>query len=289
MLSAGLGILPPDPPLVRKNLSRGRLGYDYSSYCKSHDFGEEKFMSILEGITDHYRLFGLRGVAAISAYRLAGRPREIAGHPATVRHPVHVRLGTSDSSVYRTILLHGEYDFDLPFTPRTIVDAGANIGVASVYYAHKYPGARIIAVEAEASNYALLSRNVAPYSNIVAVHAALWNRNGEICLSEPDASTGTFGKWGFITHEGDGVHVRAIHMRALMADYSLDSIDLLKVDIEGAEKEVFENCDWIGNVRALVVELHDRFKPGCREAVESVTSDFSRSQRGEMTLYVRHK
>lgn len=71
-------------------------------------------------------------------------------------------------------------------------------------------------------------------------------------MSEPDPSTGLFGKCGFVTHEGDGVPVRAITMRTLMRETGIQTIDLLKVDIEGAEREVFETCDWIDCVRALV-------------------------------------
>jgi hypothetical protein len=67
----------------------------------------------------------------------------------------------------------------------------------------------------------------------------------------------------------------------------IESIDLLKVDIEGAEKEVFAACDWMDSVRCLMIELHDRFKPGCSEAVNAVVQGFSTSERGETTLYVR--
>ena len=63
--------------------------------------------------------------------------------------------------------MRGEYgSFDLPFTPKTIVDAGANIGMASIFYSHRYPAAKIIALEAEGSNFAALCKNVEPYQNI---------------------------------------------------------------------------------------------------------------------------
>jgi FkbM family methyltransferase len=245
-------------------------------------------MSILAGLTGYYDLFGVRGALAISSYRLIGRPKEITAWPAGIRAPIRLRVRTSDVSTYKDVLLREEYDFDLPFYPKTIVDAGANIGMASIYYAHKYPGAKIIAVEAEASNFSMLSKNTHSYPNILPLHAALWNRDGVISVNEPDPATGAFGKWGFVTQEGEGVEVRAITMRTLMAEMKISSVDLLKVDIEGAEKEVFESCDWMESVRALVIELHDRFKPGCSVAVNSVTREFSTSQRGEMTLYVRH-
>jgi FkbM family methyltransferase len=247
-------------------------------------------VSIREGLSAYYDAFGIRGVLAVSAHRLTGHPREITARPAGVKHPVHIRVRTTDASIYREILLCGEYgNFDLPFTPRTIVDAGANIGMASIYYAHRYPQARIISIEAEASNFDMLCRNAAAYPSITPIHVALWDRDGFINVREPDPATGAFGKWGFVTSEAPGIQVRAITMRTLMAERGIASIDLLKVDIEGAEKEVFESCDWMGHVRALVVELHDRFKPGCGAAVAAVTSGYSKSERGEMTFYLRAK
>jgi FkbM family methyltransferase len=241
-------------------------------------------MSILDGFRAYYSNFGIRGVLAISVYRLVGRPRELTVWPPGIENPVHIRVRTTDVSLYSSILLGDEYAFDLPFSPRIIVDVGANIGMTSIYFAHKYPEAKIFAIEAEASNFAVLSRNVQHYPKIIPIHAALWSRDGEISVSQPPLLPGA---WGFVTHEGPGIKVRAITMRTLMREMLIPSIDLLKVDIEGAEKEVFQDCDWITEIRCLMIELHDRFKPGCREAVDSVTKGFSRLERGETTLYMR--
>jgi FkbM family methyltransferase len=244
-------------------------------------------MSIRDNLRWYYGNFGLRGILAISGYRLCGRPREVTARAPGIRHPMHVRLRTTDASVYSEILRRGLYDFDLPFSPQIIVDAGANIGMASIYFANKYPKAKIIAIEAEASNFAVLARNVQPYSRITPVHAALWNRDGEICIGQPDSTTGAFGNWGFITQESQGTKVRAITMRTLMKETQIDSVDLLKMDIEGAEKEVFEACDWIGNVRCLMIELHDRYKSGCSAAVNAMCKGFSVLQRDDTTVYTR--
>jgi FkbM family methyltransferase len=175
----------------------------------------------------------------------------------------------------------------LPFTPEVIVDAGANIGMASIFFANRFPAAKIFAIEAEASNFELLTRNVRPYPKITPIHTALWNRDGQISVSEPDPSTGAAGKWGCVTHEGAGVKVAAITMRTLMRQLQIGSIDVLKVDIEGAEKEVFEACDWVQDIRCLMIELHDRFKPGCSEAVDSAMRGFSKREKGETTFYLR--
>lgn len=244
-------------------------------------------MSIREGLKAYYSIFGLGGVLAITTYRLIGTPKELKVHPSGIRNPVHIRIRTSDTSTYSDILLRGQYDFNLPFSPRTIVDAGANIGMSSIYFTHKYPEARIIAIEPEASNFELLARNVKPYSAITPIHAALWSQDGEINVSDPNPDTGPYGKWAFVTKEGPGIPVRAITMRTLMVEMGIRKVDLLKVDIEGAEIEVFGSCDWIQDIRCLVIELHDRFRFGCSETVNAVMRGFKKVQHGEMTYYFR--
>jgi len=245
-------------------------------------------MKILSGLTFYYGLYGLRGVLALSGYRLFGRPSEISAHPPDIQNPVRIRIKTTDELIYRAVLLQREYAFDLPFCPKTIIDAGANIGTTAIYFAHRYPGAKIIAIEAEASNFAVLSRNVRPYPAIVPVHAALWSRDGEISVCEPDPASRACGKWGFITHGGgSGPKVRAVTMHTLMREMRIQAIDLAKIDIEGAEQEVFEDTRWLNGTGCLMIELHDRFRPGCSEAVEPAMQGFARSQRGETTFYVR--
>lgn len=244
-------------------------------------------MDIHSGLSRYYGNFGIRGVLALCAYRLCGRPKEIRPRAPGIRHRVHVRMRTTDEDVYRDTLLLQQYGFELPFEPETILDAGANIGTASIYFAQRYPRARIIALEPEPSNFALLARNVAPYPTITPVRAALWNRDGEISLGHPTPSASAQQKWAFVTREGPGESVRAVTLPTLMREMHIRRIDVLKVDIEGAEKEVFESCDWMDAVRCMMIELHDRFKPGCSQAVDCAARGFSQLQRGEVTLYLR--
>jgi hypothetical protein len=74
-----------------------------------------------------------------------------------------------------------------------------------------------------------------------------------------------------------------------MREHGVDYIDILKVDIEGSEKEVFESCEtWIDRVGVLIVELHDRWKSGCSRSVHSAAKDFSIEwTRGETTFFLR--
>jgi FkbM family methyltransferase len=208
-----------------------------------------------------------------------------------LRHPVHVRLGTSDVEVMQQVLLDHEYDFILPIQPRVIIDAGANIGFTSVFFANLYPDATIVALEPDRSNFQLLERNIANYPHIRAVNAALWCENKQLSLFTLDGAHA-----GFYTADGDTKsqrecgEVSAITLEELMNTQGLNAIDVLKMDIEGAEKEVFQSSSaWIDKVNVLLVELHDHYKPGCSEAFYKATANFQPEivRKGETILRLR--
>lgn len=244
-------------------------------------------MGVREGLQIYYRCLGVRGVLAISANRMFGTPREISAHPPGIKSPMRLRLRTSDPGTYAGIILGAEYGFDLPFTPETIVDAGANIGLASIWFANKYPDARIFAIEAEEANFAQMALNVAPYPKIVPLHAALWNHDGEISVEQPEPDA---PEYSFVTREKPeraGRPVRALTMRTLMREMAVDRIDLAKIDIEGAERQVFADPEWLADTRSVMVETHDQWHPGCTAVVEPAMCDFVGTLRGETHLYLR--
>jgi FkbM family methyltransferase len=154
--------------------------------------------------------------------------------------------------------------------------------MASIMFALKYPAATIIAIEPEPCNFAALVRNTSPYKNVIPIHAALWQQDGEVALAPSNAHP----KGAFQVVENGSQRVPAITMETLMRDTGINSIDLLKVDIEGAEKEVFEFCPWINKVRVISIELHDRLRVGCSSTVKKTTKNFHCDQRGDVTLFI---
>jgi FkbM family methyltransferase len=226
------------------------------------------------------------GILAVASFRLCGRPLELTTIPLKATHPVYLRIDTSDFCAYRDVLIFRtkSYDPGIPdFSPYIIVDIGAHIGMASILFALKYPTARIIAVEPEASNFAALVRNTASYKTITPIRAALWREDGEVILGPSVAHP----KGAFQIVENGQQRVRAITMDTLMREAGINSIDLLKVDIEGAEIEVFESCPWITKVQVIAIELHDRLRAGCRSAVKRAASDLHCEERGEVTFLAR--
>jgi len=189
---------------------------------------------------------------------------------------IYVRTNTPDLDIAISGLFRKEYEQIRTSNPKFIIDAGANIGTSAIFFAERYPNAQIIAVEPEESNFNLLLKNTSNYKNIIAIKAAIWgtidkrtiqNRftgHGGYTISETENKT-----------ESTGQDIDCITIEWLMNKYNIDSIDLLKMDIEGGEKNVLENSsDWIDSVAIMTVELHDRICMGCDRAFYLATKDF---------------
>lgn len=238
-------------------------------------------------LAQNCKKYGLCGYVAITCARKSGLRAAVPVYPPGLPHGVYLRAGTSDELVLEDVIFRQAYHADLPFAPRVILDAGANIGLSSIDFANRYPSARILALEPEPDNYALLVRNTRHYPSITAVHAALWNHDGEISVSSPDLKNETSGNWAFVTHEHHqkGVRVRAVSMASLLEEFGVRTVDLVKMDIEGAEIEVFQAANWVHRIRALAIELHDRYRTGCAAAVDAAMRDFVRKESPDSQSY----
>lgn len=229
----------------------------------------------------HYlRTVGIRGlVYAIIKGGITKTPALLQMNRPDIKFPFYLRVPSSDVSTFDQIFIKQEYDFNVKKAPKTIVDAGANIGLASIYFSNKFPDAKIIAIEPEESNLEVLRKNIAPYKNIIPVCGALWHENTKIDLVDPG-----LGKWGFMAQKqddvaenyGDIVHeVQGMTIDAIMKSQGIDHIDILKIDIEGAEREIFRcSSSWIGKIDALIIELHERLKSGCNRSFYNGTNGF---------------
>jgi FkbM family methyltransferase len=245
-------------------------------------------MSVLKTIRWYLSLFGVRGVVLAGKGRILKRIPEMTVTPPGIDHPVRVRLRSSDMGVFRQVLVTGEYDWEFSKPPAVIVDAGANIGLSSVFYANKYPAAKVIAIEPEDSNFALLVQNAAAYPNIVPVRGALWNEDRELSLV--DSGVGYYGFQTVASGDPHGGRVVAkvpgMTIDSVMRDHSIGHIDILKIDIEGSEKELFEDPSlWIGRVGVIAVELHDRIRDGCSASFYNATADFTHEFRKGETIF----
>lgn len=182
----------------------------------------------------------------------------------------YLRAGTSDIGVFTQTICERESDIQLTFSPTLIVDAGANIGLTSIVLASRYPACQVIALEVDSSNFSLLCKNIAQYKNIIPIRKALWKDCGHVRIQNPDASSHAYRVIETSPDCSDAVP--AISIDALLDQYDAKELSLLKLDIEGSEIEIFDDefAAWINKTKVIAVELHDRIRPGCREALHKI-------------------
>jgi FkbM family methyltransferase len=205
-------------------------------------------------------------IAGTGWYVIQGVNRRVAIRRTRIRpkgleHAIELRMGnSSDGHVFEQIFVHGEYAFTRELRDvRTVIDLGANIGLASALFLSLWPKAKVVAVEPDPDNYALMQKNLAPFGERArCVKGAVWPTSGSVAL---DKSAGDRKEWAVAVQEGSGVRAYDMHELVAMAG---KPVDLLKVDIEGSEKPLFSgDTSWLAVVRNLSIELHGK---ECREA-----------------------
>lgn len=237
--------------------------------------------------------FGARaGAALYFGTKLRRGPLEV--RVPGVPQPLHLRGGTSDRSAFNEVFVKRWYDrpYPPPAAPRFIIDAGANVGFASVRFAQLYPQATIVAVEPDAANFAILLRNVAPYPQVRAVRAGVWPRSTQLAIENPHDKP-----WSFRVREaraGDADVMPAVSIQDLMQRHGAATLDLLKLDVEGAELELLadDGCHtWLSLTNMMFIELHDDFKPGCSAALQRALGayDFERVLYGSNWVLTRRQ
>ncbi len=246
----------------------------------------EAVLQRLYSLKDARKNLGLTHLFGYAVQRARAKLLPITSYTVRSRyaeHALYVRNGTSDVEVFGQIFVHREYRCLDPLRDvRRILDLGANVGYASAYFLSRFPDALVTSVEPDARNYAALVRNVAPYgSRCTTVNAAVWSESVPLAFAE---HYGDGREWAVAVretrHREHGT-VRGVDMRTLVDS---QTIDLLKIDIEGAELEVFSgDCSWLQNVKNIVIELHG---PSCRTAFDTAVSphSFLRSRCDELDV-----
>jgi FkbM family methyltransferase len=181
----------------------------------------------------------------------------------------YVRKYSRDILVFNDFFIQRDYD---PIVSRLknrqqfklIVDAGANIGCATLYYHYNFPRAEIISIEPEASNFKMLEKNIGLTSaKITAEQKALWSESTQLELMQRDWSDDGFLVMKSEKQDEVIATVAAISVPDILSTYEGQNIDLLKIDIEGAEKELFQDVvylkQFLPRVNALIMEVHEEF------------------------------
>jgi FkbM family methyltransferase len=166
--------------------------------------------------------------------------------------------GVLIENIYRDIVASGRQPL--------IIDCGANIGASVTWLSARYPEAHIIAVEPSSENFALLRRNTAGLDVDLRL-AGISSADGRAYLDNPSGTPMDFR----ITSDPRGLEIDVVSVSSLLAAKPASAYApfLLKVDIEGGEKGLFEgDTEAINQFPLIILEPHDWLMPGQRTSQE---------------------
>jgi len=203
---------------------------------------------------------------------------------------------SSDLDVFNQVNKHHEYKslvelYKDNFTARTglnIIDAGSNIGLTSVYLSHYFPNSNFIVIEPDTSNFESIIFNLESngIKNAVKMKGGLWSKNTNLKIVNDFRDK---KEWAIRVEETkEEADLKAFSVNYLISENNFDVIDILKIDIEGSEKEVFTGADadvsFLAKTKCIAIEIHDEFD--CRAEINAILTyyNFRFFESGELTI-----
>jgi FkbM family methyltransferase len=193
--------------------------------------------------------------------------------PALGQYSVALRRHSSDFHVFTQVLRDKEYQelvnlvghYQPKESIRYIVDAGANIGLTTLFFKKYFPDALTVSIEPDAENFKLLQQNVRLNGllNVCPLRAALWKSNENL---EIDSSFRDGLEWSRSVKPAQALQRQVVPgktVQDIMAQFAMPHLDILKIDIEGAEQYVFEEAQqvrqFLSKTKFIAIEIHDEY------------------------------
>ena len=204
-----------------------------------------------------------------------------------LRHSFSLRKNTSDIPTFYKVFFYNEYDLSFVKKPKVIIDGGSNVGLFAIKMKNEFPDSKIICIEPDVENFRLAKKNLSSYNNVFVENCGLWNKDAKLKVYDKF----NLGKWGMVVEEvSNDCDVEAVCLKSLLKKYSIDYIDVLKLDIETSEKILFSKNyeEWLPKVKTIIIELHDWVEEGCSkpffEAINKSFNKYSYFIKGENTI-----
>lgn len=179
-------------------------------------------------------------------------PRYTSTKTVLLGKNIEIADAPSFFSMHREIFKKEVYKFKAESEKPYIIDCGANIGLSVIYFKKLYPEAEIIGFEPDKRIFDMLKNNIqsSGFNDVQIIQKALWNKEGETIFSSEGADAGRLADKSEMTNP-------TTVMTTSLRNYLGRPVDFLKIDIEGAEMVVIEDCaDLLINVKNLFVEYH---------------------------------
>jgi FkbM family methyltransferase len=175
----------------------------------------------------------------------------VSVHLRNLTYPILIRPGTQDAHTIINNIIRREYDQDQRVTsPKWMIDAGAYIGDTSAYFLSRFPDLRVIALEPGTASYTMAKQNLSPYGERTnLLQKGLYISDGTAFFSG-DNTGASISDAGF--------EIECTTVNSLLDRYSIPRVDIFKMDIEGAEEDIFLNNPekWLSRTELLIIEIH---------------------------------
>jgi FkbM family methyltransferase len=268
-------------------------------------------LSLARSLAKYVRRFGprrgLRNILQTSRRRRAAASEDLIGVNLSERSAelAWLRAGTSDVTVFEQVFVDCEYDINsfpqaralrasyarMIADGRTpvILDCGANIGMAALWFKRQFPAATVVAIEPSPANYRILLRNLAGAPGAIAIPAAIWNLATQVRIVDETAEP-----WGFQVEPCDDERcaIPTVTISQALQRVACGALLIVKIDIEGSEETLFaDETEWLSEVPLLIIELHDWMLPWRRTSRNFLRAmsklDYDMVQKGENLFWFR--
>lgn len=231
------------------------------------------------------KLCGWMAAARLVRAKLTGKA-EVKLPMPNKRGSVVCRLNNSDLVIFLGTFLHGDCLLPMAPPPALVLDLGANAGYTALQFARQFPEAQILMVEPGEGNCRTCAENTRGFRNMALVRAVVSHKSGMFRLTDPDDIA--MSQWYEESSVDDSDAVRGLRVHELLqkAKSGIRPV-LIKMDIEEAEREIFQHdCEWLERVDAVLVEPHGK---GTREIIETAfkSAGFRIDSVGEKILGYR--
>jgi len=157
--------------------------------------------------------------------------------------------------MFKEIFFEHIYKFNADKNKPFIIDCGANIGLSVIYFKQLYPEATVIAFEPDDQIFDILSKNISSFkfNDVQLINKGLWNKEGKLSFKREGADAGQIN----FKNEASDYSIEVTKL----SFYLKQKVDFLKIDIEGAEVTVLEECKAeLSNVKYIFIEYHSFIK-----------------------------
>ena len=211
---------------------------------------------------------------------------------------ISLRKKSSDYEVFDQVFIRDEYHpvinyiIDNNITINTIIDAGSNIGLTSIKLLNNFPKARVICLEPDPQNYRQLSYNLKKYSdNVIIMCNALWYKEEDLYLDFGFRDGKDWSRGVTNNSSSSEIAIKGISVNNIIQQHKLDTIDFLKIDIEGSEASLFTketDTSFLDKVKIIAIEIHDELN--CRKVIYDIlrSKNYTLFNAGELTMGVKN-